>query len=226
MTRRAGAVEERPVRLQVNGRTVAAWTASPGEGEALAAGRLLTDGIVGARSDIRALHVRESGDVVMLDVEVLPALAVNAVAGAEPADWSASFPPHVRAPLPPLDSFPGLFRELFALAEGYSDVGGLHSAALSDGERVLHHVEEIGRHNAVDKVIGLALLAGDDIARLGLVISARVSGDMARKCARAGVAWIASRSVPTTLAVSVAERAGMPILSRAAGKDAYIMGGG
>jgi FdhD protein len=220
---RAGAVEERAVRLEVNGRTIATWTASPGQAQALGAGRLLAEGYIRGPRDLLALSLEETDDLTLIRARVRAAGAGSLPLDAPPGSYPRPAPP--RAPLPPLDVFPALFRQLFASAERSADTGGLHSAALSDGATLRHRVEEVGRHNAVDKAIGLALLAGDDLSRLGLVISARISGDMARKAAAAGLAWIASRSVPTTLAVAVAEERGMPIVARAAGKDARVFGG-
>ncbi len=223
MRDRAGAVEERAVRLEVNGRTVATWTASPGQAEALGAGRLLADGYIRGPGDLLALAVAETGDLTLIRAHVPDAGPAPLPLDASSGGYPPAAPP--RAPLPPLDAFPALFRQLFASAERYADTGGLHSAALFDGATLRHQVEEVGRHNAVDKAIGLALLAGDDLSGQGLVISARISGEMARKAAAAGLAWIASRSVPTTLAVAVAEARGMPIVARAAGKDPRIFGG-
>mgnify|MGYP000572012645 CR=1 FL=1 len=133
-----------------------------------------------------------------------------------------------RAPLPPPDRFPELFRALYAAGERGQSTGGLHVAALSDGEALLYATEEVGRHNAVDKAIGAAFLAGAELPALGLVLSARVSGEIALKAARAGLAWVASRSVPTTLALEVARAAGLPLVARAPGKDArvYLPAGG
>ncbi len=212
MSERAGPVEERPLRLEVNGRTLDAGTASPGHADALAAGRLLAEGFIRGREDLLELTVEErpAGTVVRARVPERP---------APPAHPRSDRP---RAPLPPLPAFGPLFRELFAAAELYDRTGGLHTAALCDGTRLVHQVEEVGRHNAVDKAIGLAVLAGDDLTRLGLLLSARVSGAMALKAARAGLAWIASRSVPTTMAVAVAESVGLPIVARAAGRDPYV----
>src|SRR5690606_14588328 len=73
-----------------------------------------------------------------------------------------------------------------------------------------------------DKAIGAALLAGEDLGRMGLVLSARVTGEIALKAARCGVAWIASGSVPTTLALRIAAAAGFPIVARAADRDAHV----
>jgi FdhD protein len=80
----------------------------------------------------------------------------------------------------------------------------------------------VGRHNGVDKAIGAALLAGADLGALGLLTTARISGEIAEKAARAGVAWVASRSVPTTLAVELAATAGLPLVARAGSPDARV----
>ncbi len=235
MSERAGPVDERPMRLEVHGRTLDAWTASPGHADALAAGRLLAEGFIRGRDDLLQLLVEEApaGTIVRARVPVVLAEAAFARLGPLPADDAPPGgpqpttsghprPDRPRAALPALSAFAPLFRQLFASAELYEQSGGLHSAALSDGARLLHTVEEVGRHNAVDKAIGLGLLAGNDLTRLGLVLSARVSGAMASKAARAGLAWVASRSVPTTMAVTVAESAGLPIVARAAGKEPYV----
>ncbi len=233
MAGRAGAVAERPVRLEVNGRVLDTWTASPGLAEALAAGHLLAGGWIRHNGDLLSLNVLDDGETTVVRAHVpvgcavlgeetralraeggLPALIAHLRTRPAGADD--------RAPLPPLERFPALFRDLFGGAEQYRETGGLHSAALSDGQALRHRLEDVARHSAVDKAIGCALLAGDDLGALGLVISARVSGEMALKCARAGLAWIASRSVPTSLAVEVAAAAGMPIVARAASSDAVL----
>jgi formate dehydrogenase assembly factor FdhD len=127
-----------------------------------------------------------------------------------------------RARLPDPGTVHEIFRALYTLSERYQESGGVHTAALCEGERIAFLKEDVGRHNAVDKVVGLALLAEEPLARLGLVLTSRVSAEIAIKAARAGVAWIASRSVPTTLALRVAETVGVPIIARAAGKDAHL----
>ncbi|HEX9106276.1 MAG TPA: formate dehydrogenase accessory sulfurtransferase FdhD [Longimicrobiales bacterium] len=236
MPGRAGAVAERPVRLEVNGRALESWTASPGLEQALAAGHLLAEGYIRRRSDVVALDVLDDGGLTVIRAHVDVGGAVMGeerralrASGGFPALLAylrqrAADPVTTRAPLPELISFPTLFRELFGGADTARETGGQHSAALSNGETLKHRVEEVARHSAVDKALGAALLAGDDLSALGLVISARVSGEMALKCAEAGLAWIASRSVPTTLAVEVAEAAGMPIVARAASSEPTVFG--
>ncbi len=122
--------------------------------------------------------------------------------------------PPTSAP-PPLDVLRPLFKELFSLGTRYRHTGGIHAAALTDGRQLLHHAEDIGRHNAVDKVIGAALLAGRSVQRHGLLVTGRISAELAFKAARAGMAWIATPSVPSTLAARIASRAGVFLVGRA-----------
>jgi FdhD protein len=109
----------------------------------------------------------------------------------------------------------GLFKELFARGTRYQETGGIHAAALTDGERLLAHAEDIGRHNAVDKVIGTMLLEQRSPAGLVLLVTGRISGELAFKAARAGIALIATPSVPSTIAVDIARAAGMALVGRA-----------
>src|SRR3989454_497105 len=72
-----------------------------------------------------------------------------------------------------------LFKELFARGERYNETGGIHAAALTDDEQLLFHAEDIGRHNAVDKVVGAAGLPRVPIAGRGLLVTRPISADLA-----------------------------------------------
>jgi FdhD protein len=228
------AVAEAPFRLEVNGRVVGRWTCSPGETTALAAGWLLAEGFLTPGESPPALEAFEDDGILGIRA-TLPAHAVTrgeeerrhrAEHGCGPLYFLRCAPRDLvrrpPAPLPDPETLAAQFRDLFAAPERDRDVGGLHVAALSDGRSLRHRVAEIGRHNAVDKAIGLAVLAGDDLAGLGLVLTARISAEIAVKAARAGVGWIASRSVPSTLALRIADHAGVAIVARAAGKEPRV----
>src|SRR4029079_2726227 len=102
---------------------------------------------------------------------------------------------------------------------------GIHAAALCDGSELLTHAEDIGRHNAVDKVIGAMVLARRPLAGLGLLVTGRISAELAAKAGRAGLAWVATPSVPSTLAVEIARRTGMILVGRAVRGDPHLHGG-
>jgi FdhD protein len=231
---RRSLVEERVVHLRVNGTAVACWTASPGAPTALAAGWLLAEGFIDSAGELLRLAVEEKPERVAITAEVTPERARSTLRerrhrlehgcgtrhylDREPGALLRRTDP---APVPAAEALHALFRSLFT-GEADGLRGGVHVAALSDGERLLERVIEVGRHNAVDRAIGTGLLAGHDLTRLGLVLSARISAEIALKAARARLSWVASRSVPTTLALEIARHAGLPLVARAAAADAVV----
>jgi FdhD protein len=117
--------------------------------------------------------------------------------------------------IPDLAHTRALFKELFARGERYKETGGIHAAALTDGQTLLVHAEDIGRHNAVDKVLGARLLAGERPDDLILLVTGRISGELAFKAARARISVVATPSVPSSIAVDIAKAAGMVLIGRA-----------
>lgn len=100
----------------------------------------------------------------------------------------------------------------------FAATGGAHAAALMDADgRVVATFEDIGRHNAVDKVIGFCLLGGIPTSGLVLLTTGRLSSEMIVKAVRAGIPIVASRSAPTTLACEFAERLGVTLIGFARG---------
>lgn len=226
-----GAVPESPFWLEINGRRVGSWTCSPEHLPALATGWLLAQGYLDAPQRPPVLELVSDDGTPGVRV-ALPAERVlqgdlerrhRREHGCGLHYYLRCAPERIRdragqTGLPDTARFAPLLRSLFELSRR-DDLGGMHAAALSDGRELLFAVEEVGRHNAVDKVIGQAILAGAPLSGLGLVLTARISGEIALKAARAGLAWVASRSVPTTLAVELARLARLPLLARAASKE-------
>lgn len=222
------AVEEVPVWLEVNGRPAVTWMCTPDLLEELAIGWLHGEGYIDA---IDQVHLRPCATDLGFWAEV-PAERVAAVQAegrrpvlasgcgavstflADPATLAAK---PARGPVPSLEHLRGLFKQLFAKGERYKDTGGIHAAALVDraSSSLIAHAEDIGRHNAVDKTLGAALLAGEPVEGLGLLVTGRISAELAFKAARAGLAYVATPSVPSTLAVEIARRSGMVLIGRA-----------
>lgn len=238
MEREVAAVPEEVVRLRVNGAPVATWSCTPRALEALAAGRLLAHGFIRSADDLHALDVSPADDPgggVTIRARVA---AAGVTAAAEEREHRRAHGCGLRflvtcrpdllpvrppgSPEPEAAAFPELFRALFDRSPSRDTTGGHHTVALVGPDGLLHVHEEVGRHNGVDKAIGGAILARDPLPRLGLLTTARISGEIAEKCARAGLAWVASRSVPTSLAVEIAGAAGLPILARAARPEARL----
>jgi FdhD protein len=223
------AVEEVAVWLEVNGKPAVTWMCTPDLLEELAIGWLYGEGYI---DSIEQVHLRPCATDLGFWAEVphdrvaavqaegrRPVLASGCGAVstflADPATVAAQ---PARGTPPGLEELRGLFKALFAKGERYKDTGGIHAAALIDRGvplSLVAHAEDIGRHNAVDKVLGGALLAGRAVEGLGLLVTGRISAELAFKAARAGIAYVATPSVPSTLAVEIARRSGMVLVGRA-----------
>ncbi|MEH6593493.1 MAG: formate dehydrogenase accessory sulfurtransferase FdhD [Halioglobus sp.] len=94
----------------------------------------------------------------------------------------------------------------------FHQTGGAHAAALFDGDgRLLAVAEDLGRHNALDKAIGMVLLQGGDLANCSAVLSSRLSMEMVLKAVRADLQIVLAVSAPTSLAIAIAEKFGVTL---------------
>ena len=221
------AVEEVPVWLEVNGAPAVTWMCTPAQLDELVVGWLHGEGYIERASDV--LRMRPCTQELGFWVDVPPERfatvegaerrrvlasgcgAVTTILGSLSAvERRASSPPELD-----LATTRALFKQLFARGERYKETGGVHAAALTDGAALLYHAEDIGRHNAVDKVIGAAILDGRAPRDLTLLVTGRISGELAFKAARARIAVVATPSVPSTLAVEIARASGMLLVGRA-----------
>lgn len=213
--------------LEVNGAPAVTWMCTPDLLEELVVGWLHGEGYITTAADVRSLRPCPTDLGFWAEVEPDRAEAVRreqrapvlaSGCGAVPvylADPDRQPRRESRGEPPAATDLRRQFKELFAAGERYNTTGGIHAAALSDGAALLHHAEDIGRHNAVDKVIGAAVLAGRRLDDAGLLVTGRISAELAFKAARAGIAWVATPSVPSTLAATIAGRAGMTLVGRA-----------
>jgi FdhD protein len=234
MLAESAVVEEVPVWLEVNGEPAVTWMCTPDQLEELVAGWLHGEGYIATLDDLTKL--RPCAPDLGFWAEVSPE-RVALVKGENRTRVLASgcgavstflADPHAvkhapaRGEPPPPDRMRALFKDLFARGARYNETGGIHAAALTDGERLLYHAEDIGRHNAVDKAIGAAVIAREPIAGRGLLVTGRISAELAFKGARAGLAWVATPSVPSTLALVVARRSGMVLVGRAVSGTPHV----
>ncbi len=124
-----------------------------------------------------------------------------------------------------IETIKQIFREFQMTSESYRLTGGVHSAALTDGAHMIAFAEDIGRHNAVDKVIGRCLLESIPFAGKILLASGRLSSEIVSKCARSGIPALVSRAAPTSLAVAFARKAGLTMIGFARGDRMNIYTG-
>jgi FdhD protein len=228
---------EAPLEIRLAGETVAVIMRTPGDDHLLALGYLFGEGILSRAEDAATVaHCGRLGDEGYghaVDVSPASGAAIDwtrldasrrggvtssacGVCGRAAVDDLLAGV----APLPsgPVISAAALRRAMAVLRQRqptFEATGGTHAAALLDREgALLWAAEDVGRHNAVDKVVGALLLAraaGPRPAPAILAMSGRGGFEIVQKAARAGVPVVACVSAPTTLAVAVAEAAGVTL---------------
>jgi FdhD protein len=223
------AVEESLVWLEINNTPAVTWMCTPDRLDDLVVGWLYGEGFIETTADLLRMRpcAREPGfwvDIAPERVEAVhhtPRRRILASGCGSVTAFLGSLADVPRRPsnipLPDIDvaQMRALFKELFGKGERYKDTGGVHAAALTDGSSLLYHAEDIGRHNAVDKVMGAALQDGRTTQGLILLVTGRISGELGYKAARAGMVAVATPSVPSSIAVEIARAAGFMLVGRA-----------
>ena len=210
--------EERPLSVVVNGVELATLLATPIKLDALVLGFLYFERIISGVEDVKSLDVDLEDATADVELAVplrLPnrrVITTGCTGGVSFHLSLADYPPvRSQARLRPETVFP-LVRALYASAELYRRSRGIHAAALAEGERLLITAEDVGRHNALDKIQGEALARGVRTEGRVLLSTGRISSEMLRKGARMLTPFILSRTSPTSLAVESAKRLGITLI--------------
>ena len=207
-----GVIDEQLLSIYVNGQSLATMMCSPLQLEALAVGFLYNEGVIEAADEIGLLQTNIPNsvvDVILTRDEVqLPRrmiLTTGCGGGMTGQELSKAHPALVSAFLTTPDMIIRLMRELQGAATLYNAVRGVHTAVLGDETGLLISAEDVGRHNAVDKVAGQALLDKIDTRDRILLTSGRISSEMLGKARRMSIPIVASRTAPTSITVELAE---------------------
>jgi len=224
-------VREQPLTLFVNGEKFLTLLCSPFELDALVVGYLWMERIVEELDDIRHLEISPvdgRAEVTLACPVTLPTerILTSGCGGGITFRIDHRLFPRLSSTLRVRPEALGLqMKELFAAAVHYRASRGIHGAALSDGERLLLVAEDVGRHNAVDKIKGAALLRGIPTENRILLSTGRVSSEMLLKAARMGVPLVASRTSPTEMAVGLAEQLNITICGYVRGESLNLYAG-
>ena len=216
---RIAVVEEAPLTVLVNGQELLTLLCTPADLEDLVLGFLYHERILGGLEGLAALEIdAESGvaRVELVDRGFRPPkrrVFTSGCGGGLSFHLRLNdYPPlYSRRSLAPAAVYP-LLKQLMAAAVRYLESRGIHAAALSDDSRLLLVREDVGRHNALDKIQGAALRAGLSTRDRILLSSGRISSEMLRKGARMEAPFLVSRTSPTTLAIENAHRLGITLI--------------
>lgn len=241
---------EEPMEIRLNGRSLAVTMRTPGHDFDLAAGFLVGEGVVADADDVRAIRycagALEDGSNTLnvVDVGLAPGVPVPeaslernfyttsacGLCGKSSLDavrtrarWDVSGDP-VRVGVPLLSSLPDRLR---GAQRVFDRTGGLHAAGLFDADgRVLMVREDVGRHNAADKVVGRALREGLlPLRGTVLALSGRASFELVQKAWTAGIPVVAAVSAPSSLAVDLAAEAGITLVGFLRGNSMNVYTG-
>ncbi|WP_260183710.1 formate dehydrogenase accessory sulfurtransferase FdhD [Paraburkholderia tropica] len=228
--------QEWPVALVFNGISHAVMMCTPRDLEAFAVGFAISEGIVGRNADIQDIEVYWHAEAEMPHAEVHLTVVQQAfvelkekrraltgrsgcgVCGIESIDLLDLEPEIVPdtgflARLAP-DAIARAARELPQHQALTKLTGGLHAAAWCDADgQILRAFEDVGRHNALDKLIGQLVLDRADTQQGFVFLSSRASYELVRKAARVGMPMVATISAPSSLAITIAKRAGLRLVS-------------
>lgn len=233
-------VMEEPLEIRVNGESVSVTMRTPGDDFDLAAGLLWTEGIIKSRDEIGTIaycageehpELKNIVNVVLVDagrqLESSRRLWSNSSCGlCGKAALDA-----IHQACRPITSNMSVARDLLwslpsrlRLAQAnFERTGGIHAAGLFDAQGGLLVIrEDIGRHNAVDKVLGAALVAGFPLRESIMMVSGRLGFEIAQKALVAGIPIVASISAPSSLAVELATDFGMTTIGFLRGRSMNI----
>ncbi len=232
----APVVAEYPVTLLINGRPFISIVCSGTDLELLALGHLMAEGIIRSPEEIESIKVDEENLSIDIETgqgkELMKRLfrihtisSGSGRSGANPGDGSTkkleSIPPALKAPV-----ICSCMKEFLRTSDLHRATGGVHSAALYSvvGERIVFF-DEIGRHNAVDKLIGYAVRKSLDLGSVMLLSTGRLSREIISKVLAAGAPVVVSKASPTSVAVEMARESGIVMIGNVRDRQLRVYSG-
>jgi FdhD protein len=219
-----GIIVEQSVSLTVNGKVWITFMCSPVDIEAMAVGFLYNEKIIHSMDEVADIYVCDHRD----NVDVWLTHSVE-----EPKNWrrtAGCTGGYTAAVLDEVEPVPanhltltpeqilGLIRKLFESQDVYRKSGGVHSSALADSDEILFQLEDVGRHNTLDKIAGKIIMEGyNDLTSKIILTTGRISSEMLQKTARMKISIIISRTSPTSMSINLAEKLGITVIGYARG---------
>ena len=211
--------------ISVNNEELTSFSCSPDNLEEMATGFIFSGGIISNLGDIEQLkHCNDSNKVSFILKKNIPfdnkIWQKNQTITSGCGQGKSINIQILKKKIPKItgslqvspDYICDLFSDLKIISQGYKNTGCIHLAALIKKEGPSIVREDIGRHNAIDKVVGAGLRLSVDFSKYVLCCSGRISSDMILKAGRAGISIVASRAAPTSLAVDFATELGITLV--------------
>ncbi|AQS60147.1 formate dehydrogenase accessory sulfurtransferase FdhD [Desulforamulus ferrireducens] len=222
-------VREVPITLFLNGKEFVTMVCSPQSLEELTVGFLCSEGLLQSPSDLKDIKVDLENGLVYIEAaegeaetKFLKRNITSCCGRGRPVFYFVNDAKSMNTVTTKLLLTPGqvwdLSDRLEQMSVLFQQTGGVHNAALCAATEVIFFYEDVGRHNAVDKIFGRAFLNQIPLEDKILVFSGRVSSEIVIKVGKMGVPVIISRSAPTDLALEMAEKLGITVVGFAKGE--------
>ena len=215
-------VREFPLTIVLNDHELVTLLCSPTSLEYLAVGFLLSEGLIESKDDIKAILVDDQRGVARIETDKAVDVSLRRVltSGGGRVVASSSVHKVSAAPQTRLSASRvfSLMDDFVQRSKVFKATGGVHSAALCDTEGILVFSEDIGRHNAIDKIFGECLLKDIATDNRLIITSGRVSSEILLKVAKRNIPILISKSAPTDLGVKLANDLGVTLVGFVRGK--------
>lgn len=227
-------IQEIPFTLYINNKEFVTLTTIPQYLRELTVGFLFTEGFIERLNDIKFLSINSKEFTARLSIPSLSRFPENkrlVTSGCGSSmsfyrEWDLKrikvFTDNFKIPSTKVIT---LMKEFQKMADLFVSTGGVHGAAISDLSGIKYYCEDIGRHNAVDKVIGMMMLNGRNFFPKILLVTGRVSSEILKKAIASGIPVIISRSAPTLLSIRGAEKVNLTLLGFVRGERFNVYSG-
>lgn len=199
--------EEETLTMYINGAEFVSIPCSPKNLKELALGFLFSSGLINSLTDVSAIVLNEKNMSVSVDLKNREKLfsrqLYTSSCGIGLIEKTVGSPAIKRGLKIPAKKIFEQMSKFQNMSSEFKKTGGVHSAGFCDGKKILIFSEDIGRHNAIDKIIGEALIRHIDMTKMMLFTSGRVPSDIVQKVLRAKIPVIVSRGAPTSKAVKL-----------------------
>lgn len=210
-------VTEFPLTIMVNGEEFATIICSPTNMEELVLGFLASEGAILKRDELKSIQIDDSKGFAHVELtkslgdrfEYSTKRMIASCCGKSREFYFHNDAAIAKTSMSKIELHPQqilrMMTQLQSASVIFKQTGGLHNAAISDGNTFFEHRQDIGRHNALDKLYGYCIQRHISVRDKVLIFSGRISSEILIKAAKIGVGVILSKSAPTTLAVQLAK---------------------
>ena len=230
-------VREVPLTVTLNGNELITLLTTGDANRELAIGFLLSEGFLNNKEDLKSIRVDDEAGIVEVELagdkdlteKLWGKRAVTSGCGKGATFYHVLDSLQAKPVTTDLNITPAqvyaLMKELNRMSDLYRETGGVHNSALADGENIIVFKDDIGRHNAVDKIRGACFLEEIPLQDKILVTTGRMSSEIVIKVAKMGVPILISRSAPTSLALDLADRVSLTLIGYVRGAKMMVYTG-